>query len=60
MKTIRKTDILVPADCDFSKWSVVACDQFTSERKYWKDLEEKITRFYYEGQRAVFTSKQDS
>ena len=42
MKTIRKTDILVPADCDFSKWSVVACDQFTSERKYWKDLENYV------------------
>lgn len=38
MKTIKSTDILVPSGCDDKKWSVVACDQFTSERKYWQDL----------------------
>lgn len=29
------TDILIPADCDMTDWSVVACDQFSSEREYW-------------------------
>lgn len=38
MKTIRATDILVPHNRDLSKWAVVACDQFTSERKYWEEL----------------------
>ncbi|MDO4750285.1 MAG: DUF1015 family protein, partial [Eubacteriales bacterium] len=29
-------DILIPADVDMQKWSVVACDQFTSEPEYWE------------------------
>ncbi|MBR6514103.1 MAG: DUF1015 domain-containing protein [Clostridia bacterium] len=32
-------DILLP-DCEYEKWSVVACDQFTSEPKYWSDTAE--------------------
>ena len=40
MKTIRSCDILVPDNCDHKKWSVVACDQFTSERGHWKKLED--------------------
>ena len=28
-------DILLPKDQDMRKWAVVACDQFTSEPKYW-------------------------
>lgn len=31
-------DILLPKS-DFDKWSVVACDQFTSEPKYWEETE---------------------
>ncbi len=42
MKTVRPCNILVPACCDHKKWSVVACDQFTSERGYWKKLEEYV------------------
>lgn len=42
MKTIRSCDILVPNNCDHQKWSVVACDQFTSERGYWKKLEDFV------------------
>ena len=26
----RPADILLPKDCEYSKWSVVACDQYTS------------------------------
>jgi len=34
------TEILIPAKTvNFCKWSVVACDQFTSEISYWKDVE---------------------
>ena len=28
-------DILIPADADMEKWSVVACDQYSSEPEYW-------------------------
>ena len=33
----KRADILLPKDADMSKWSVVACDQYTSEPKYWED-----------------------
>lgn len=33
------SDILIPHDCDMEKWSVVACDQYTSEPDYWKEVE---------------------
>lgn len=42
MNTIKSVDILIPQECDFQKWSVVACDQFTSQRDYWKNLEEFV------------------
>ncbi len=37
---IRLPEILLPArDVDLKTWPVVACDQFTSEREYWDDVE---------------------
>lgn len=36
------TDIMLPKNVDMSKWSVVACDQYTSQPEYWEDVE-KIT-----------------
>ena len=42
MRTIRSCDILVPSGCEHEKWSVVACDQFTSEREYWHRLERYV------------------
>ncbi len=35
MSIIKKADILVPKNCDLEKWSVVACDQYTSQIDYW-------------------------
>ena len=36
MNIFSPTNILLPQpDIDFSKWSVVACDQFTSQPEYW-------------------------
>lgn len=35
-------DILVPADIDMEKWSVIACDQFSSEPRYWEDVKEFV------------------
>ena len=33
-------EILVPAEgTDYSKWAVVACDQYTSEPEYWNEVE---------------------
>lgn len=36
MAIFNTADILLPKKADFSKWSVVACDQFTSQRDYWE------------------------
>lgn len=41
MKTFRKADILIPKNVDLEKWSVVACDQYTSEPEYWERVKEK-------------------
>ncbi|MDD6269104.1 MAG: DUF1015 domain-containing protein [Oscillospiraceae bacterium] len=36
-------DILIPKkECDFSKWAVVACDQYTSEPEYWDDVYNEV------------------
>lgn len=35
-------DILLPKGVDLQKWSVVACDQYTSEPEYWARVEEKV------------------
>ena len=35
----KPADILLPRDCDMSKWAVVACDQFTSQPEYWEEVE---------------------
>ena len=36
-------EIMVPAEgTDYSKWAVVACDQFTSEPEYWEKVEEIV------------------
>ena len=32
----------MPNGCEHEKWSVVACDQFTSEREYWHKLERYV------------------
>lgn len=39
---VTATDILLPKSCDLSKWSVVACDQFTSQPTYWQNLAKEI------------------
>lgn len=31
--------VLLPKNCDMTRWSVVACDQYTSEPEYWKEVE---------------------
>ena len=34
-------DFLLPKN-DFEKWAVVACDQYTSEPEYWRQIEELV------------------
>ncbi len=41
MSIIRKSDILLPDVENLTKWSVVACDQYTSQSEYW----ERVTQF---------------
>ena len=41
-KIFRPADILVPVNCDMSKWSVIACDQFSSQPGYWDALDRYI------------------
>lgn len=31
----KNADILIPGNADMYKWSVIACDQYTSEPEYW-------------------------
>ena len=40
----RPADILLPRECDLSLWSVVACDQYTSQPEYWQRVEERVGR----------------
>ena len=38
----KKANILLPKNCDMKKWSVVACDQYTSEKEYWDDVKKIV------------------
>ena len=42
MRTFNKCNILIPENVDYSKWSVVACDQYTSEQDYWDSVKENV------------------
>ena len=35
-------NVLLPDGVDLKKWSVVACDQYTSQPAYWKEVEEIV------------------
>ena len=32
----KAADMLIPKHCDMQRWSVIACDQFTSDPAYWQ------------------------
>ncbi len=38
----KPADILLPRDCDMTRWSVVACDQYTSQPEYWQRVAEFV------------------
>ncbi len=35
-------EILLPRDCDLSRWSVVACDQYTAQPEYWDAVGRRV------------------
>ena len=44
MKTLHLPRILLPKDgTDMQKWAVNACDQFTSDYKYWQEVEKIVS-----------------
>ena len=36
------TEILLPANKDYKKWAVIACDQYSAERAYWNEIEASV------------------
>ncbi len=43
MKTFTKADILIPSKAvEPEKWSVVACDQYTSQPEYWENAKKIV------------------
>lgn len=38
---IRIPEILLPKNVDINTWSVIACDQYTQDKEYWKKAAEK-------------------
>ena len=42
MIPLKRANILLPKNVDMTKWSVVACDQYTSEPEYWKKVEKEV------------------
>lgn len=38
----KPANILLPQNCDLPLWSVVACDQYTSQPEYWQRVEERV------------------
>ena len=38
----QKANILIPSQVELQKWSVVACDQYTSEPEYWNEVEKIV------------------
>ena len=42
MRIFNKADILIPREADLTKWSVVACDQYTSQQDYWDGVAQTV------------------
>ena len=39
---LKLDKILLPATDDLQSWACIACDQFTSEKEYWDELEKTV------------------
>ena len=42
MKIFRPADVLLPNVDSMEKWAVIACDQFSSQPEYWKEIREEV------------------
>ena len=42
MIPFKRANILLPKNIDMTKWSVVSCDQYTSEMDYWNEVEKIV------------------
>lgn len=42
MNIVKNFPLLLPSDADMSKWAVIACDQYTTDEKYWETLSDYI------------------
>ncbi len=42
MAVFNKSDIMLPKNEDLTKWSVVACDQYTSQPEYWQSVAQQV------------------
>ena len=42
MNVFLPADVLIPDVESMEKWSVIACDQFSSQPEYWKEVEETV------------------
>lgn len=42
MAIFTGADILLPKNQDFSRWAVIACDQFTSQPEYWDAVSKEV------------------
>lgn len=42
MNIFSAADILLPQGVNYEKWAVIACDQFTSDRAYWREVRETV------------------
>ena len=42
MAIFTGADILLPKSADYSKWAVIACDQFTSQPEYWETVRNEV------------------
>ena len=42
MIPFKRANILLPKNIDMTEWSVVACDQYTSEMDYWNEVEKIV------------------
>lgn len=38
MSTVKIPEVLLPKNADMTAWAVNACDQYTSDYRYWEDL----------------------
>lgn len=42
MNIFKKAEILLPKTLEMEKWSVIACDQFTSQPEYWNKVKKQV------------------